>query len=89
MGVPGFPDVLQTFKGLANPYEEISPASVFRIRKEKSVDGELKYEVKKMVEDKEGRVIDGATTVVHDVRSGKLWIGGAAAPFLVVCTPTA
>ena len=87
--VPGFPNALQTFKGLANPYEEISPASVFRIRKETGVDGELKYEVKKMIEDKEGTVIDGATTVVHDVKSGKLWIGGAAAPFLVVCTPTA
>lgn len=87
--VPGFPDTRQTFKGLANPYEEISPATVFRIRRVESGSGrgQLEYEVKKVVEDRESKVIDGATTVVHDVKTGRLFLGGAVAPHIVVCEP--
>lgn len=86
--VPGFPDTRQTFKGMANPYEEISPATVFRIRKvDRQGDGKLEYEVTKVIEDKEAKVIDGATTVVHDVKSKRLFMGGAVAPFLVICEP--
>jgi hypothetical protein len=87
--VPGFPDARQTFKGLANPYDEISPATVFKISKLKSegIDGKLEYEVKKVLEDKESKVINGATTVVHDVKTGRLFLGAAAAPYIVVCEP--
>ncbi|KAJ4359440.1 hypothetical protein N0V95_002187 [Ascochyta clinopodiicola] len=86
--VAGFPDTRQTFKGMANPYQHVSPASVFRVRKVagKTPD-ELSYEVEKMVEDREGEVISGATTVVHDVKTRRLFIGAAVSPFLVVCEP--
>jgi len=85
--VPGFPSARQTFKSLADPYLHHSPATVFRVRKVKQAGGEdkLEYEVKKMVEDGEGKVISGATTVVHDVKTGRLFIGAAVSPFLVVC----
>ena len=87
--VPGFPDTLQTYKGMANPYEHISPATVFRITKGKSETGveKLEYEVKKVIEDKESKVINGATTVVHDVKTRRLFLGGAVAPYLVICEP--
>lgn len=87
--VPGFPDTRQTFKGMADPYENISPATVFRIRKVETEggDGEIEYEVKKVLEDKESKVINGATTVVHDAKTGRLFLGGAVAPYLVICEP--
>ncbi|KAF2623259.1 serum paraoxonase/arylesteras-like protein [Macroventuria anomochaeta] len=87
--VSGFPDVRQTMKAMADPYQHVSPATVFRIRKVKGgrEDSKLEYEVKKMIEDKEGAIISGATTVVHDVKSGRLFLGAAASPFIVVCEP--
>ncbi|KAJ8112275.1 hypothetical protein OPT61_g5320 [Boeremia exigua] len=84
--VPGFPSTMKTLKAMQNPYEQSSPATVFRIKKVE-VDGKLDYEVQKVIEDGEARVIDGATTVVHDVKSGKLFLGGAVVPFLVICEP--
>jgi hypothetical protein len=47
----------------------------------------LKYEVKKMLEDRESAVLNGATTVLHDIKTGKLFIGAASSPYLVVCEP--
>lgn len=87
--VPGFPDARKTLKSMADPYKHISPATVFRIRKVESAgqEGELEYEVKKMIEDKEAEVINGATAVVHDVKSGRLFLGAVASPFIVVCEP--
>ncbi|KAF2998807.1 hypothetical protein E8E13_001436 [Curvularia kusanoi] len=92
--VPGFPDSRQTMKGLENPYEEVSPATVWRIKRERGAEGEvrnaeyvLEYEVEKVLEDREAKVLDGVTTVVHDVKSGRLFMGGAAVPFMVVCEP--
>lgn len=82
--VPGFPNMRQAMKGLANPYEHACPASIFRIRKVASTH-KLEYEVEKMVEDGEGRIISGATTVVHDAKTGRLFVGAAVSPYLVVC----
>jgi hypothetical protein len=87
--VPGFPDTRQTMKDMAGPYNEISPATVFRIRKMMSAEQEdkLEYEVKKVIEDKEVGVINRATTVVHDFKSRRLFLGGAVALFIVICEP--
>jgi hypothetical protein len=87
--VPGFPDVRQLLKSTSDPYEHVSPSTIFRIRKvaSKGKEGGLAYEVEKMLEDKEGKVISGATTVVHDAKSGRLFIGAAVSPYLVVCEP--
>jgi hypothetical protein len=78
--VPGFPDFFQVVKGLADPYNEPMPASIFRIRKTVDAGPEgvrsVDYRVEKVVEDKEGKVLNGATTVRHDVKTGRLWIGG-------------
>lgn len=88
--VPGFPDARQMFKALEDPYRFGSPATVFRVRRvggDETPD-EFSYEVTKIIEDKHGSVISGATTVVHDVKSGRLFIGAAVSPFLVVCEPS-
>ena len=87
--VPGLPDIRATFKAITDPYGYASPATVFRIRRVKSISApdKLEYEVQKIVEDKEGEVISGATTVVHDVKTGRLFLGAVTSPYLVVCEP--
>lgn len=77
--VPGFPDLLKMQKGLANPYDEIAPASVWRIRKTVDVHNKevkVDYRVEKVIEDKESKVLAGSTTVRHDAKTGRLFIGG-------------
>jgi hypothetical protein len=73
-----FPIALKTLKGMADPYGETSPSTVIRIRKTvaSEFDGEARYVVEKVIEDKEGEIISGATTVRHDVKTGRLFIGG-------------
>jgi hypothetical protein len=73
-----FPIMMKTFKGLADPYGETSPSTVIRIRKTvaNELDGEARYVVEKIIEDREGEIISGATTVRHDVKTGRLFIGG-------------
>lgn len=77
--VPGFPSYFQAYKGLEDPYSHISPASIFRIRKTVDAGPEgvrsVDYRVEKVLEDRDGEVINGATTVRHDAKTGRLFIG--------------
>lgn len=88
--VPGFPN-LQSMKGLADPYGQKAPVTIWRIRKdlnaEQSSLTSVNYRVEKVIEDKESEVLAGSTTVRHDAKSGRLFIGAAVHPFLVVCEP--
>lgn len=78
--VPGFPSLLQVLKGFASPYDEVTPVSIWRIRK--TVDAgpqgvrSVDYRVEKVIEDRDSEVLAGATTVRHDAKSGRLFIGG-------------
>ncbi|KAJ4364717.1 hypothetical protein N0V83_009314 [Neocucurbitaria cava] len=78
--VPGFPSLFQVLKGFASPYDEITPVSIWRIRK--TVDAgpqgvrSVDYRVEKVIEDRESKVLAGATTVRHDAKTGRLFIGG-------------
>lgn len=78
--VPGFPSMLELGKSLADPRNVEAPATIFRIRKTVDVgpDGvrSVDYRVEKVLEDKEGKIITGATTVRHDAKTGRLFIGG-------------
>jgi hypothetical protein len=78
--VMGFPDLLQGLKAIDDPLNLDAPATVLRIRKtiDAGPDGvrSVDYRVEKIVEDKEGKVISGATTVRHDAKTGRLFIGG-------------
>lgn len=73
-GIPKLGDMLATFDdplGNARP-----PATVFRIRRSKVWRGG--YDVKKVLEDSKGEVLPGATTVVHDVKTGRIFVSGGA-----------
>ncbi|KAH3996503.1 hypothetical protein HBI56_137760 [Parastagonospora nodorum] len=86
--VAGFPDFRAALKGLHDPLNVDAPSSVLRIRKTVDVERQkVDYRVEKVVEDKSGKVISGATSVRHDVKTGRLFIGAAIHPFLVVCDP--
>ncbi|KAF1913087.1 hypothetical protein BDU57DRAFT_589827 [Ampelomyces quisqualis] len=86
--VAGFPDIRATVKGMADPTNLDVPSTILRIRK--TVDLERKkvdYRVEKVLEDREGKIVSGATTVRHDVRTGRLWMGAAVHPYIMVCDP--
>lgn len=78
--VPGFPSFLPTLKALSDPWSKNAPSTIFRIRKtvDAGPDGvrSVDYRVEKVIEDKEGKIISGATTVRHDAKTGRLFIGG-------------
>ena len=78
--VAAFPAALKTFKSLASPYgDTASPATILRISTSTVTmfdDEIIHYVVDKIIEDKEGKIISGATTVRHDAATGRLFIGG-------------
>ncbi|ORY07376.1 hypothetical protein BCR34DRAFT_616679 [Clohesyomyces aquaticus] len=78
----GLPDIPRTMSAFENPYELSSPATVFRIRK---IDNT--YHMEKILEDVEGKVLSGVTTAVHDAKTGRLFLGSAISPYMMVCDP--
>jgi SpoU rRNA methylase family enzyme len=77
----GVPRVLELIGAVGEPFDKTSPSTIFRIRKT----GERQYEVDKVLEDGEAKLVSGATTAVFDGQSERLFIGGAATPFLIDC----
>lgn len=71
------------------------PSTVFRVRrvvrdegvKGEGIKGEEGWEVEKVLEDIEGVKLPGSTVAVHDVKTGGLWMGSVASPFITVCEP--
>lgn len=95
--VAAFPKVLGLIEAMDGPepaagdWVEI-PSTIFRVRKGEKAgeEGEGKdgaWEVEKVLEDIEGIKLPGSTTAVHDVKTGNLWMGGVASPFITVCDP--
>lgn len=66
-----FPRVLKIMEVYQKPYETSSPSTIWRIRKSGS-----SYQIQKILEDKEGKLVSGATVAIHDARTGRLFIGG-------------
>ena len=88
--VPGLPKLHQTLATFNDPMGAADPPStIFRIRKRRALPGpgddEGGYEVEKVLEDSEGAVLPGATVAVHDVKTGRLFVGGVVSPFISVC----
>lgn len=78
-----------------SPFEIKAPSTVFRIRKRGTWKGaEVKrgsvhekgkgFEIKKIMED-DGTTLPGATVVVHDAETGRIFLGGAVSPFISIC----
>jgi hypothetical protein len=82
--VAGFPNLRAALAGLADPMNVDAPSSILRIRKTVDVEKrKVDYRVEKVVEDRDGKVLSGATTVRHDAKTGRLFIGGKFARRLV------
>ena len=88
--VAAFPKILSLVKALDGKVPEVGkwveiPSTVFRVRYVGEDGEEGEWEVKKVVEDVEGTKLPGSTVAVHDVKTGMLWMGGVASPFISVC----
>ncbi|KAL6228597.1 hypothetical protein BDW75DRAFT_226633 [Aspergillus navahoensis] len=83
------PDHEQFIRAFHDPYGTDSPSTVMMIRKKsggiKASSLKEKYEVVKVVEDAEARVLPTTTSAVHDPISGRLFLGALSSPFMVVC----
>jgi arylesterase / paraoxonase len=80
------------------PFEVDPPSTVFRIRKAGKGGkkggkrgtggageiGEEGWEIRKIMEDDSG-TLPGATIAVHDVETGRVFLGGAMSPFITIC----
>lgn len=88
--VAAFPKTLQLLKSAVSPPRTVETASaVFSIKKvgEGKGNGGSKcgYLVEKILEDGVGEILSGETIAVHDVASGRIFVGGIMAGFLGVC----
>jgi arylesterase/paraoxonase len=83
-----FPDIVALVKALSDASVPNAPATVFRVRVVRDKDGEPGYEVEKVLEDIEASVLPMTTTAVHDVKTGRLFLGGVSSPFIAVCEPS-
>lgn len=82
--VPGIPKLGKIMEMFDNPSgDSKSPATVFRIKRKGN--GRKGYEVKKVLEDSESEVLPATTTVVHDAKTGRLFLSGIVSPFVSVC----
>ena len=68
--VAGFPSMFKMMKAFEHPFEYDSPSTIFRIKKMPAA-----YRVDKLLEDDEGKIVSGVTTVRHDVKTGRLFMG--------------
>ena len=66
-----FPKIWTFVKSMGDPYNIDAPATIWRIRKSGK-----DYEVEKVIEDGEGKIIGSATIARHDAKTGRLFIGG-------------
>lgn len=66
------PRALEIMKQSTDPHNYFPSSTVFKL----SRDTEGKFITEKVLEDSEGRVLPGTTTVVHDARTGRLFLGG-------------
>ncbi|KAF4337150.1 serum paraoxonase arylesterase [Fusarium beomiforme] len=80
--IAAFPIGVEIFKAYDDPYNARPPTTVLRVREK-----EGKYTVEKIIEDGEGEVLPAATTVMHDVKTGRLFLSSVISPFIAACEP--
>lgn len=78
--IPHFPKMTAMLGMFDNPYGPTGPSAVSRLRKTESG-----YEIEKMIEDKHGEALPGTTTVIHDAKTGRLFLSSVISPFITVC----
>ncbi|KAF4997202.1 hypothetical protein FDECE_12155 [Fusarium decemcellulare] len=82
--VAAFPAGFDTLTAYNDPLNSHPAATALRIKK-----AEGKWVIEKMIEDAEGEVLPVATTVVHDVKTGRLFFSSVISPSIAVCEPKA
>lgn len=68
-----FPKVSEVMKGFDAPIGFAAPSTAIRVRK---LDGQLKWEWEKTIEDGDGAVMPVSTTVIRDGKTGRLFMSG-------------
>ncbi|GIZ40607.1 hypothetical protein CKM354_000393900 [Cercospora kikuchii] len=84
----GIPKGLETLGAFEDPLNSVASTTVFKIWKEAgsntaAVNGG--YQTLKALEDRDKEVLPGATTVIHDATTGRLFLSGVTSPFITVC----
>ncbi|KXJ88873.1 hypothetical protein Micbo1qcDRAFT_207011 [Microdochium bolleyi] len=86
MYIAAFPRATELLAAYTDPYGSFPATAAIRIRKNEKVEGG--YEVAKVIEDGKGgkaEVLPGATSVLHDVKTGRLFFSSVISPFIGVC----
>ncbi|KAF2492202.1 serum paraoxonase/arylesteras-like protein [Lophium mytilinum] len=78
----GLPKVRGIVASVADPFNRQSPSTVWRISR--TAEG---YRTEKIIEDRDKRVLSGVSVARHDVKTGRLFMGGPVTPYLMVCDP--
>ncbi|KIW46730.1 uncharacterized protein PV06_02376 [Exophiala oligosperma] len=63
-----------------------APSTVWRIRRlNRHLPDEYEYQLDKIIEDGAGEKLPGMTTVIHDAKTGTLFMSGVVSPFITFC----
>lgn len=74
-------NAIKFFAAMSDPYNKTTPTAGLRVTKNAAG----RYEVTKVVEDGLGEVLPGATTVLHDATTGRIFLSGVGSPYIAVC----
>lgn len=88
-----FPKLHKWIESASSPMDVKVPSTIYRIKsngwrkvKENGRHVSTKmYEAEKFMEDGDGSYFGGATTVVHDGRNKRFFMGGAVSPYITIC----
>lgn len=73
-----FPDAFKLMASSKDPYNKNAPATALKVISK----AEGGYEVTKAIEDGLGEILPGATTVIHDSTTGRLFLSGKSSRLL-------
>jgi len=88
-----FPMVYKWEESSKDPFNTEVPSSIFKISgagkgraagSKKAAKKE--YVVEKVMEDT-GSILPGSTITIHDVETGRYFLGGAVSPYITICEP--
>lgn len=76
----GLPKPLRSIGTSREPFERWAPVTAWRIEKVVDEEGRVGWRIVKVLEDREGGIFRQMSTVVHDVKTGRLFVGGELLP---------
>ncbi|KAK4637737.1 hypothetical protein CLAFUR0_02007 [Fulvia fulva] len=87
--IAALPKPFEVLGAFEDPMNKVAPATILRARRKTAGEGgrKVEWEAEKMLEDRDAEVLPGATTAVHDVKTGRVFVSGVTAPFVTVCEP--